>query len=71
MLANRKYPAEMPQNVEFHQGLHGLLRLQQSSEAEVRPVLEILSSVHSEYPLPTRMDESICIQGINVDICFV
>ena len=37
----------------------------------MRPGLEILSYVHSEYPVPTRMDETICIQDINVLICFV
>ena len=35
------------------------------------PGLEILSCVHSQYPIPTRMDESICIKEINVLICFV
>ena len=59
MLVNSIDPAETPQNVAFHQGLHCLLRLKQYSRAEERPGLEILLYIHLEHPLPTRMDESI------------
>ena len=35
-LANSEYPDEMPHNVAFHQGIHGLLRQKQSPEKEIQ-----------------------------------
>ena len=35
-LANSGDPDEMPHNVAFHEGLHCLLRLKQSSEKEIQ-----------------------------------
>ena len=39
-LTNSEYPDEMQHNAVFHQVLHSLLRLKQSSETEIRHNLE-------------------------------
>ena len=39
-LANSEDPDEMQPNAAFHQGLHCLVRLRQSSEAEIHRNLE-------------------------------
>ena len=39
-LANREDPDEMQHNAAFHQGLHCLLRLKQSSETKIHHNLE-------------------------------
>ena len=42
-LANSEDPDEMLHNAAFHQGLHCLLRQNQSSEKEIQHFLEIIT----------------------------
>ena len=50
-LANSEDPDEMPHNVAFHQGLHCLLRQNQSSEKEMQYFLEIITCDTSIYTM--------------------
>ena len=50
-LANSEDPDEMQHYAAFHQGLHCLLRQNQSSEKEIQYFLEIISCDPSIYKL--------------------
>ena len=50
-LGNSEDPDEMPHYATFHQGLHYLLRLKQSSEEEIQFQLEILTCDPSIYTM--------------------
>ena len=48
-LANSEDPDEMPQNAAFHQGVHCLLRQNQSSEKAIHYFLKIINCDPSTY----------------------
>ena len=70
-LANSEDPDEIPHNAAFHQGLHSLLRQEQSSEKEIQYFLEIITCdpQYIQWTIPsylyqTRRKNPIVHEGI-------
>ena len=61
-MANSEDPDEMQPNAAFHLGLHCLVRLRQSSEAEIHHNLEIflpVTSIRTQWAVPYLLYENV------------
>ena len=71
-LANCEDPDEMPHNVAFHQGLHCLLRQNQSSETEIQKFLEIITYDPSIYTIDhPDFILYVYLENINLILAFI
>ena len=62
-LTNNEDPDEMPHNVAFHQGLHCLLRQNQTSAKEIKYILEIITCEPSIYTMDHYFIVCSCVEN--------